>query len=1180
MEKDKPVLHVNLLGNPKVSFGNNAPLQIPKKLLALLAYITMQQQTVQRSKLILLFWSDVSDESARRSLRTGLSELKKSLGEYLEITRQEVGLDWEKPISVDALELQESLSSKPIDLKRLQAAIAFYRGDFLADIELKDSLEFGDWHLNQQEHFQQLAFQAFNKLIESSVKNKDFTSALKYGQQMLGLDKWREESHYQLIYIHGIQGNHTAALQQYEKCKQLLAEALDAEPSKEIESLIEQIHSGQLQQDKSPQGELTSSTKISNLPKGLTPPAFLTEEKETVKQTLFVGRKKELGHLQETLENICKGQGQVRLILGSAGQGKSHLLQKFANDALADNPELLVLTGYCNQQVGVGDPYLPFRHILLLLLGDVEARWRGGLISTAHAKRLWEAMEETVIQIAKHAPDLISSFLTGMPLIERLVVAGLDKEIWFEDVVQLANEKLLGTLEQVRIISLYTSALQAIAKVRPILLILEDMHWVDASSAALFNNLSRHITENPILLIGSYRSGEVLAKEAHPIQEISRELQRLYGDVTINLEEQREEAEREFVNAYLDSEPNELDDSFREVFFKHTQGHALFTAELLNTLKDKNDVYQQDGKWFAKNTIDWQTLPAKVEGVIEVRIGRLPNEQRELLNVASVQGEEFIGETVAQVQKQDERDVILTLSGEMDKRHRLVKSERMERLGQQRLSHYRFRHNLFQQYVYSNLAETERAYIHEDIALALEAIYGEKAQSIAPQLAWHFEQASNIEKTFEYLLLAGRQAQMLGSNKEAISHYEHGLALINQLPNNPELLPIELGLQAGLGIALLPVEGFQSERVRIALERALELCRQVEEVNSQLMLSIYAGLTYYAGMNANSSMQTALEWAGEFKAIAEKQEDLAHLAIAETMLMSAQFWLGHHDKAIEIGRSVLNYNNFDQASHENMIRHYTHDQRVIFVSILSWALCFKGKLKEAKELMAKEPLPNLKHSASRSFFLGASFTIHQFLNNFARLQSITKELLKIADEYGYAFWNAWGLICNGWTIAQLGQVERGVAEMQQGIAFTKMAGGLVLGSCSLAMLAEGLELMGKYNEALGTLEEAFVYSKKKGEVYYLSQLNCLKGKCLQKLEAEEAEIEKCFQQAVAIAKEQDIPMIELQAALSLAKYWQTNNKKREARSLLTELLERITPIIDFDIIPEYAEAKGILTELT
>ncbi len=1178
MEKDKPVLQINLLGNPKVSLGNDAPLKVPKKLLALLAYITMQQQTVQRSKLILLFWSDVSDESARRSLRTALSELKKLLGEFLEVTRQEVSLDWGKPISVDALELQESLSIKPIDFKRLQAAIALYRGDFLADVELKDSLEFDDWRLTQQEHSQQLAFQAFNKLIESNVKNKDFASALNYGQQMLDLNKWREESHYQLIYIHGIQGNRNAALQQYEKCKQLLAEALDAEPSEEIEDLIKQIRSGQLQQDKSPQGELTSSTKISNLPKDLTPPAFLTEEKETVKQTLFVGRKKELGQLQEALGNACKGQGRVRLVLGSAGQGKSHLLQKFANDALEANPELLVLTGYCNQQAGVGDPYLPFRHILLLLLGDVEARWRGGLISTAHAKRLWQAMKQTIPQVAKHAPDLISSFLTGVPLIERLILAGLEQEPWFEEVSQLASEKLLGTLEQVRIISLYTSALQAIAKVRPILLILEDLHWVDASSAALFNHLSKYIAENPILLIGSYRPTDVLANEAHPIQETSRELQRLYGNVSINLEEQKEEAEREFVNAYLDNKPNKLGDDFRETLFKHTRGHALFTTELLNTLKDRGDLYQQDGKWFARDNIDWQKLPAKIEGVIEVRVGRLPNEQRELLSIASVQGEAFIGEAVAQVQRQSERDVIRALSNEIEKRHQLVQSERMERLGQQRLSHYRFRHNLFQQYVYSNLAETERTYLHEDIALALETMYGEEVKKIAPQLAWHFEQAGNLEKTFEYLLISGQQAQILGSNKEAISHYERGLALMSQLTITSEFLSTELAFQAGLGMALLPVEGLQSEGVRISFERALELCRQIGGTDSQLMIT-YAGLAYYAANVSTLSLKTCLEWVKEFRAIAEKQEDLAHLAAADSMLMMGYFFVGHYDKAIEIGRSFLSYNNFDQTSHENMIRHYTHDQRVTLMPTLAWVLFFKGKLKEAKTLITKEPLPNFSHAASRAFFLATYSTIYQCLNDFTRLKLITEELLKIADEYGYAFWKAWGLISHGWTIAKLGQLEQGIAEMQQGIAITRMAGGLIRGPCSLAMLAEGLGLMGRYDEALSILEEALIYSKTKDEIFYMSQLNCLKGKCLQKLGAEKAEIEKYFKQAVTIAKEQDIPMIELQAALSLAKYWLANSKKEEVNSLLTELLERITPIIDFDIIPEYVEAREILTEM-
>ena len=1165
---NQTLLNINLLGNPEISFENEVLLQLPKKILALLAYLAIEQKVVQRSKLILLFWSNLPDKSARANLRSSLPELKKALRGYLQSTTQTASLDWEKPILVDALELEKALASETLDLKRLNAAINFYRGDFLAGLELKNTPEFDAWHLNQQKHFQQLAFEAFSKLIEVTSKERDYDLSLSYAQRMLELDHWREESHYQLIYLYGMQGNRTAALQQYKQCKEVLAKALKIKPNAAIEKLVTQIKLGELE-------SLSQTSKIRNLDdkslRDMTPPAFLQEE---VSKTLFVGRKKELSYLQKALNDVYKKEGQVKLVLGSAGQGKSHLLHKFAQEAQKAHPELLVLTGYCDQQSGVGDPYLPFRHILQLLLGDVEAKWRGGLISIANAQSLWNAMEETVPKIAKYAPDLISHFLVGAHLVERLVIAGLDKEPWFEEVASLAKEKPLGMLEQPRIISLYTSALQAIAPVKPILLILEDLHWADASSATLFNYLSRHVVESRILIIGSYRLSNVLTNESHPMLEISQELHRLYGDISINLDEQEVEDEREFVNAYIDGEPNELDSSFREAFLSCTQGHALFTAELISAMKDRGDLYQHSGKWFAEANVDWQTLPAKVEGVIEVRVGRLPNEQKELLTVASVQGETFIGEVVAQVQKQDERDVIRTFNREVDKRHQLIQSERLEHLGKQQLSHYRFRHNLFQQYVYGNLPENELTYLHKDTALALEAIYGEKAQNIAPQLAWHFEQANIIEKALKYLLLAGRQAQALGANQEAAINYERGLAIINQITSTPELLPTELAFQASFGLVLIAVEGFASERVKVALERALELCSQVEP-NLQLM-SIHSGFFHFSFANDNLSHKTSLEWAKESVAIALKQEDPAHLAQAEVLLMTAQFWLGENDKAMKTGYSALSHVHFDKESHEKMINYYPYDQRVLAAPMLALTLLFGGKVKKAQALIATEPFPDLKHATSRGFFLTPNLIIQKFMHNIDQVKSLSEELLKLANDYGYVIMTAWGLVYHGWALAQLGEVEVGVAEMKQGI--NSMTEGLTLGTYTLAMLAEGLWLLGKQDEALDILAKSFEHSKRKDEFFYLSRLSLMKGQWLEELGAETTEFEPCFIKAIDLAKKQQAHMLELQASLSLAQHWQTCNRKEDIHSLLTELLERITPIIDTDCIPEYKEASQILSD--
>ncbi len=477
--------------------------------------------------------------------------------------------------------------------------------------------------------------------------------------------------------------------------------------------------------------------------------------------------------------------------------------------------------------------------------------------------------------------------------------------------------------------------------------------------------------------------------------------------------------------------------------------------------------------------------------------------------------------------------------------------------------------------MYNNLAETERTYLHEDIALTLEAMYGERAKNIAPQLAWHFEQAGNVEKTFEYLLLAGQQAQVLGSNKEALVHFERGLTIINQLPVTTEFLRVELNLQAGLGTALLTVEGLKSARMQTALERALELCHQIGGTDNELM-AIYAGLASGSSINNDLPLQTCLDWLEKFREIAAQQKDLTHLAAAESFIALIYAYIGNHDKALEMGRSILIYSIMDQDKHENMIRHYTIDTRVLLRPTLCWALYPKGKLKEMKTLLGKEPLPNFQHVASKAIFLTASLYSYQYLSDFTSLKSASEELLKLAEEYGMPAWKTMGLVFHGWTISQLGEVEAGIAEMQQGIDITKMSGCIMFGSLLFAMSAEGIWLMGRHHDALDMLEEGFTYSKRKGEFCYLSQLNCIKGEWLQKLGAKAAEVEFCFREAINVAKEQEAPLLELQASLSLAKYWQANNQKEEAHSLLKELLDRVTPIIDIDLIPEYAEAQEIL----
>jgi adenylate cyclase len=259
------------------------------------------------------------------------------------------------------------------------------------------------------------------------------------------------------------------------------------------------------------------------------------------------------------------------------------------------------------------------------------------------------------------------------------------------------------------------------------------------------------------------------------------EFKRTYGDVWVDLSQVEEDDGHQFVELLLDTEPNLLDEGFRNTLFEHTGGHPLFTIELLRALQERGDlVKDQEGNWFTTPELDWETLPARVEGIIGERIGRLDDDLHEILSTASVEGEEFTLQVIAHLLGGDERRLLGSLNRELDKKHRLIKEKSIQWADDKRLHTYRFRHNLFLQYLYGELGEIEREWMHGEIASTLEDLYGDDAYLIAPQLAFHFKQANNITKALQYLILAGRQARDRYANQEAIDYYAKALEFVQK----------------------------------------------------------------------------------------------------------------------------------------------------------------------------------------------------------------------------------------------------------------------------------------------------------------------------------------------------------------------------------------------------------------
>jgi len=369
--------------------------------------------------------------------------------------------------------------------------------------------------------------------------------------------------------------------------------------------------------------------------------------------------------------------------------------------------------------------------------------------------------------------------------------------------------------------------LTALAAQQPLLLVLDDLQWADAASINLLFRLGRRIGESRILVVGAYRPDEVALGrrgERHPLEKVLAEFKRYFGDVWVDLGQAEAVEGRQFVDAFLDSEPNRLGEEFRQALSQHTGGHPLFTIELLRDMHERGDlVRDEEGGWMEGPALDWGTLPARVEGVIEERIGRLEEELRDILTVASVEGEDFTVRIVARVQELQERRLLRTLSRELERRHHLVRERGDMQVGRLLLSRYQFTHTLFQRYLYNDLSAGERRLLHAEIAEILEELYAGRTEEITVQLARHYTEAGEGEKAVEYLLQAGDRARGLYAHHEAIGYYEQALTFLKEQGDN------ERAARTLMKLGLTCHTAFDYRQARQAYEEGFALWQRAGE---------------------------------------------------------------------------------------------------------------------------------------------------------------------------------------------------------------------------------------------------------------------------------------------------------------------------------------------------------------
>jgi hypothetical protein len=523
----------------------------------------------------------------------------------------------------------------------------------------------------------------------------------------------------------------------------------------------------------------------------------------------FAGRAAALDRLDALLAGAMAGRGSAAFVAGEPGAGKTTLLQEFCRRSQQHHEDLVVAFGDCNPQTGAGDAYLPFREILALLTGDVEDSLAEQIITRENASRLRSFMRTSAEAVVESGPDLVGIFIPGGSLLFNLGRKFAERSGM---VARRAGATAAARADraaptQSSLLQQYTSVLRLLATKRPLVLVIDDLHWADTASLDLFFHLARRIEGSRLLLLGSYRPTDVAmgrGGERHPLDPVVHEITRHYGNAVLDLGEYERDEAREFVDLLLDSEPNRLDNAFRVDLIGCTHGNPLFTVELLRSLRESGAIARDGtGAWSVVSPLSCARLPSRVEGVIAERLARLDERARLIITTAAVDGDEFTAEVVAGACGLPEREVVRVLGSELERRHAIVAAQGSRRVGGRRASLYRFRHNLFQRHLYESLDPVQKAYLHQDLADALEAFHGDDRDPAALRLARHHRAAGNALEAARYFHAAGLDAARRVAAADAAEQQAAALAQLDEAAPSPESQALRLDVLYALAEGLV-----------------------------------------------------------------------------------------------------------------------------------------------------------------------------------------------------------------------------------------------------------------------------------------------------------------------------------------------------------------------------------------
>jgi class 3 adenylate cyclase/predicted ATPase len=845
--------------------------------------------------------------------------------------------------------------------------------------------------------------------------------------------------------------------------------------------------------------------------------------------TALVGREEEFDLLLRRWSKAKSGEGQVLLLSGEAGIGKSRLMAALLERIAGERHTRLRY--FCSPQ-HTDSAFYP-------IIGQMERA--AGL---AH-------------------DDLPRARLDKLDAVLALASTSIEDAALFSEMLSLPNDGRYPALDlappqrRERTLDALVAQMEALARQNPVLMIFEDAHWSDPTSLEAFGRTVNRIARLRVLLIVTFRPEfeppwigrpHVTALTINRLtqQEIDVMIDRVVGNKLIRA-------------------------SIRQDIMERTDGIPLFVEEMTKA------VLEAEGEGEAQRTVGagpspGLAVPASLHASLMARLDRL-GPAKEVAQIGAAIGREFSHALLAAVARKPQAELASALN-------RLFQAGLLFRQGAPPHATYLFKHALVQDAAYGTLLREARRVLHARIVETRETRFAQIAENQPELLARHCTQAGLIEKAAGLWGKAGQRSIGRSALVEAVAQFARALDQIASLPSTSALRREQIRFQVALITPLLHVKGYAAPETKAAAEQARLLIEQAEALGEPpedplLLFSVLYGVwtANYVASNGEALRALALE----FLTLAEKQRTTAPLLIAHRIFGISLACTGdivegraHFDQAIAI---------YNPIEHRALAAHFGVDTRVSVLSYRSLVLWFLG-YPDAARRDAERALADAREigqAATLMYSLGHVALTYFQCNDYATASQIVDELVTLAREKGTLFWNAWGMVIQGRLFALTGKASGAVQMINSGINSYRLTGAKLFMTLWLSGLTRAHVELDQFDDARRCIAEAMVEIETTKETWFEAEIVRVRGEIALMPGATDAiAAEAYFERALAISRMQSANSWELRAATSLARLWRDQGKRDEARELLAPVYGWFTE--GFDTL-DLKEAKALLDAL-